>query len=77
MGVVETPDTIVSYPNELSPIRYPLTSPFVGILDLYRLRELPIEPTSTRADGQVLVYEVDRRIPGGLHAPVTGSGSTS
>jgi len=77
MGVVETPDTIVSYPNELSPIRYPLTSPFVGILDLYRLRELPIEPTNTRADGQVLVYEVDRTIPGALLAPVTGSGFTS
>jgi hypothetical protein len=33
-----------------------LTNPFVGVLDLHSLRELPIEPTNSGADGQIMVY---------------------
>jgi hypothetical protein len=76
-GLAEVPDTIVSYPNEFSPIRYPLTSPFVGVLDLYPLRRLRLEPTPDGADSEIEVFEIDRTIPGGLPAPATESSFTS
>jgi Mycobacterial cell wall arabinan synthesis protein len=70
-GVVEAPNEIVTYPNPYSPIRYPLTSPFVGVLDLYRL-----VPLRYRADGGrpvIELYDVDRRIRGATLAPATQS----
>ena len=72
-GVVEVPDTLVSHPNELSPIRYPLTSPFVGLLDVYRLRELPLSVEENDVPEGVVVYDVEERLPGASYAPVVSS----
>ena len=63
-GAVEVPDTLVSHPNQLSPIRYPLTSPFVGLLDVYRLRELPLSVEGNDVPAGVVVYDVEERLPG-------------
>ena len=61
-GVVDAPRYIVTIPNPFSPVRYP-TSPFVGIFDLYRVEALPFSTTGPQPR-DVLLYEVDQRIPG-------------
>jgi Mycobacterial cell wall arabinan synthesis protein len=73
-GTVEVPDTVVAWENPFSPIQFPLTSPFAGLLDLYALEELstsdsPGRPSSIRA------YRVDRLIEGAELAPPDASTS--
>ena len=67
-GIVEPPDHLVVSRDWPSPIAAPFTSPFAGVLDLYRLERLPLsdsqDPPST-----MRVFRVDRRIPGVLLAP--------
>jgi arabinosyltransferase A len=61
-GIAEVPRQVVSYPNPRTPIRYPVTSPWVGLLDLYRLELLPLAGRDPPQD--ILVYEVERDLPG-------------
>ena len=62
-GTVEPPTHVVSWREELSPLRYPVTSPFIGVLDLYDLERLPTSD-SDAPPADVYVYEVDTSIPG-------------
>ncbi|MGH3109594.1 MAG: arabinosyltransferase domain-containing protein [Gaiellaceae bacterium] len=64
-GVVEVPTSIVGYVSS-----WPVgigTSPFDGILDLYRLDRFPISDDEGTLQ-QVAIYEVDRTIPGAARA---------
>jgi Mycobacterial cell wall arabinan synthesis protein/EmbC C-terminal domain len=69
-GIVEAPRYVLAQDNEFSPLRYQLTSPFVGILDLYELQRLP-PAESTNPPENVLAFEVDQRIEGAKVAPPT------
>jgi Mycobacterial cell wall arabinan synthesis protein len=71
-GIVEVPRYVViaDYPDP--PLRYTLTSPFVGLLDLYEVTPIPLTE-SARPPSRVLVFEVDQRIPGSKLAPATRS----
>ena len=64
-GVVEVPEHVVTWRNDFSPLRYQLTSPFLGVLDLYDLEQLPLTDGED-APADVLAYEVDREIPGAV-----------
>jgi hypothetical protein len=75
-GIVEAPDHIVSWRNQFSPFRYQLTSPFIGVLDLYDLEHIPTTD-SENAPADVLAYRVDQRIPGAKLAPPTALTSSS
>jgi hypothetical protein len=75
-GIVEAPDHIVSWRNQFSPFRYQLTSPFIGVLDLYDLEHIPTTD-SQNAPADVLAYRVDQRIPGAKLAPPTALTSSS
>ena len=65
-GVVETPRQIVAFLYAW-PVGLP-TSPFSGVLDLYRLQRFPLADATGTPRGSAL-YDVDRRIPGALTAP--------
>ena len=75
-GVVEVPDHIVSWRNQFSPFRYQVTSPFVGVLDLYDLVQLSTSDTK-RPPADVLAYDVDRRILGAIPVPPDATTVTS
>jgi hypothetical protein len=45
------------------------SSPFDGLPDLYNLVRLPLSD-SAHPPGDVVVYEVDTKVPGGALAPV-------
>jgi Mycobacterial cell wall arabinan synthesis protein len=75
-GVVEVPGHVVSANIEFNPIGGAATSPFLGLLDLYRVERLP----RAEADGapdEITVFRVDRRIPGALEAPPDAATVTS
>ena len=61
------PDTLVARENLFSPIQFPQTSPFAGVLDLYRLTELSTSDSVEPPQG-VFAYQVDRLIPGAVVA---------
>ena len=65
-GVVEAPRQIVAFLYSW-PVGLP-TSPFSGLLDLYRLQRLSLADATGTPRGAVL-YDVDRRIPGALTVP--------
>ncbi|MDQ3671171.1 MAG: hypothetical protein M3364_01855, partial [Actinomycetota bacterium] len=67
-GIVEVPDQLVVTRAWPSPIADPFTSPFAGVLDLYRLERLPLAD-SERPPSTMAVFGLDRRIPGALVAP--------
>jgi len=69
-GVVEVPRHIVTSGDfgATWPLRYRGTSPFDGVIDLYRLDRLPISD-SKYALGDVAVFAVDRTIPGATPLP--------
>jgi hypothetical protein len=67
-GVVEVPDLILAQRDSLGPILGIGTGPFEGILDLYALTRLPLTD-SDDPPGNVVLYQVDRRIPGTLEVP--------
>ena len=67
-GTVEVPAYIVPLENRHSPIQFPFTSPFRGVLDLYALEELPMSSPDRQSD-EILAYRVDRRISGATLAP--------
>jgi hypothetical protein len=45
------------------------TSPFRGVLDLYRLERLPVADSPDPPRDVVAVFAVERRIPGAMEAP--------
>jgi arabinosyltransferase B len=67
-GHVEVPNLIVGQEGTLWPIGTG-TSPFDGLPRVYNLVRLPLTD-SPDPPGDVAIYEVDRRIPGGVLAPV-------
>jgi hypothetical protein len=71
-GIVEPPTHVVSPVNQQGPFRYPDTSPFLGVTDLYDLGRLSITD-SENPPAEVVAYEVERHIPGAVLAPPTAS----
>jgi hypothetical protein len=67
-GIVEVPWNTVSTSDSFSPVEYPGSSPFSGLLDLYRLERLPVAD-SENPPADLVVFGVDRRIPGAHLAP--------
>jgi len=67
-GIVEVPAQVVALRDSVWPIFGRATSPFEGVLDLYRLERLPLAD-SKDPPGNVVLYEVDQRIPGAVNAP--------
>jgi arabinosyltransferase C len=66
-GVVDVPTTIVTARDADAPVRYPGTTPFAGLLDLYAVAPLPLTLQEGRPDG-IVAFEVDARIPGVIAA---------
>lgn len=75
-GVVEAPDHIVSWREQDSPFRYPITTPFLGVVDLYDLEHLPTTD-SDDAPADVLAFDVDQLIPGAVRVPPEATTVTS
>jgi hypothetical protein len=75
-GTAEVPSTIVTTIDGASPIRFPASSPFAGLLDVYRLERVPL---ADRGNPRVVVavFEIDRRVPGAKVAPATQATSSS
>jgi hypothetical protein len=63
-GAVEVPDRIVGARESFFPVFGQEATPFTALLDVHRLRRLPLAD-SPAPPGTVVVYEVDRRVPGG------------
>jgi hypothetical protein len=66
-GVVQAPNQILVARNDPSPVAFPRSSPFLGVLDLYRLERLPVAD-STNPPTSLVVFRVDQRIPGAMRA---------
>jgi hypothetical protein len=64
-GIVEAPNQILVPSDQPSPVREPDSSPFSGVLDIYRLERLPLADSPNPPRG-VAVFDVDQRIPGGI-----------
>lgn len=67
-GVAEVPGTVVTPNTSVTPVRY-LASPFYGLLDLYELDRLPW--AGSNPPEEILVFTVDRQIPGAVQASPT------
>ena len=66
-GVVEAPRYFVWFDHGFQPHPYEATSPFLGIHDLYPVQRVPLTD-GTNPPPEVVVYEIDRRIPGAVMA---------
>jgi hypothetical protein len=66
-GVAEVPGLILGLRDSIWPIASG-TSPFDGVPELYRLTRLPLTD-SAEPPQDVVVYRVDRQIPGAVEAP--------
>jgi hypothetical protein len=64
-GTVEVPQQIIAPRDTLWPMFGRDTSPFESLLDLYRLERLPLAD-SQYPPGNLVLYDVDRRIPGAV-----------
>jgi hypothetical protein len=69
-GVVEVPQYVVIGETESPPLRYHVTSPFVGLLDLYEVERVPVADSNDSVD-RLRVFVVDSRIRGGARAHPT------
>ena len=69
-GAVEVPEYVVIGETESPPLRYHVTSPFVGLLDLYELARVPVADSEDLVD-RLRIFEVERDIPGASLAPAT------
>jgi hypothetical protein len=67
-GIVDVPDQLVVTRAWPSPIADPFTSPFAGVLDLYRLERLPLADSESPPN-TIAVFGLERRIPGAVFAP--------
>jgi arabinosyltransferase C len=70
-GVAEVPRLIVAFRDTMWPLGTG-TSPFDGVSELHPLVRLPLSD-SDDPPGEVVVYEVDARIDGGVVAPAVRS----
>ena len=68
-GIVEAPEFVLVSPNPFSPIRYPVSSPFAGLVDVYELERLSIADSESPPD-ELVVFE-RTEIPGAALAPPT------
>ena len=75
-GIVAVPGSIVITSDAVSPIRYPGSSPFAGLLDLYPLARLPLADSEHPPD-DIVAFEVQRDIPGAIVAPPVTTTSRS
>ena len=66
-GIVEVPRYFVWFDHPFQPHPFEPTSPFLGVHDLYAVQRLPLTDGTDPPPG-VVVYEVDRRIPGAVEA---------
>jgi Mycobacterial cell wall arabinan synthesis protein len=66
-GIVDAPQFVLVSPNPFSPIRYPISSPWAGLVDLYELERLSIADSENPPD-ELLVFE-RTEIPGAAIAP--------
>jgi hypothetical protein len=67
-GVLEAPNQIIGQRSTFFPTLNRPGTPFSGILDVYRLQRLPLSD-SERPPRDVIVYDVDESLPGGVLAP--------
>jgi len=67
-GTVEEPGYVVLTDNGFSLLSGDVSSPFLGLLDIYDLERVPLADSSNWPE-PVLVFEVDRHIPGAALAP--------
>jgi len=67
-GVVEVPQQVVTTDNGFSVLSGDVSSPFLGLLDLYELERVPLADTKNQPRS-VLVFGVNRLIPGIELAP--------
>jgi len=67
-GIFEVPQYVLVSPNPHSPIRYPVSGPFAGLIDVYELQRLSTGDSPNPPD-EALVYEVIREIQGANLAP--------
>lgn len=75
-GTVEVPQHVVIGETESPPLRYHVTSPFVGLLDLYTLERVPVADSEESVD-RLRIFAVDERIPGAALAPPTATNVVS
>jgi hypothetical protein len=75
-GIVDVPGSIVVTSDATSPIRWPGSSPFAGILNLYPVKRLPVAD-SDNPPVDLVAFEVERRIPGAELAPPIAATSRS
>jgi hypothetical protein len=66
-GIAEAPEFVLVSPNPFSPIRYPVSSPFAGLVDVYELERLSIADSENPPD-ELVVFE-RTEIPGAAVAP--------
>jgi len=70
-GAVEVPRQIVRPTNDPTwSVTYRVTNPFAGLLDLYRVEQLPLTD-SRNPLANVAVFEIEQLIPGAKLAPPT------
>ncbi|MDQ3380626.1 MAG: arabinosyltransferase domain-containing protein [Actinomycetota bacterium] len=69
-GAVGIPQFVVIGQTVSPPLRYHVTSPFVGLLDLYELERVPVADSEESVD-RLRVFAVEARIPGAALAPPT------
>ncbi len=67
-GIFEIPRYVLVSPNPHSPLRYPVSGPFAGLVDVYELVRLSTGDSRNPPD-DALVYEVDQDIDGATLAP--------
>jgi len=76
-GVVDVPHRLVrATDDQIWSVRNRVTNPFSGVLDLYRVVQLPLTDSSNPPKN-VAVFEVEQRIPGAKLAPPTSVTLTS
>jgi arabinosyltransferase C len=71
-GIVEVPSHVLVSPNPFSPIRYPISSPFVGLVDVYELERLSTADSPSPPD-ELVAFEVRTDIPGAALAEPTAT----
>jgi hypothetical protein len=75
-GAAEVPSQVLVPANAPSPIGESATSPFAGLLDLYRLERLPLADSPNPPE-RFVAFDVDRIIVGAAEAIPTVTTSTT
>ena len=75
-GIAEPPATIITSRDSVSPVRYPLSSPFAGVMDLFDLSRMSLG-NSANPPENIVVFSVDPEIPGWRHLPASRTDADS